>query len=193
MIVWINFAVLVASTILFTYFYLASVRPGALEKRIRDRAYKRSTINRIVSALFLTLIVANYVIYTYRPVPAPALTRFPWPYWVSAIVGVILAIPSGYLLVRGMWDAGKGSLIVSKNQKPYGGIYNHIRHPQAAGELVLWWVGAFFLNSSFLAIYSLVWIPIFIWISIAEERDLTIRYGETYREYMKLTGFFWPK
>ena len=191
-ITWINFSVLVASTILFTYFYLASVRPGELERKIGERAYRISTVNRIVSAFFLTLVVANYVIYIFHPLPIPALTSFSWPYWVSALAGGILAIPSIYLLGRGTIDAGKGSLIVSKDQKPYGGIYNSIRHPQAAGELICWFVLAFFFNSPFLAIYSVVWIPIIIWISLAEEKDLIIRYGDSYREYMKLTGFFWP-
>ncbi|TKJ43343.1 hypothetical protein CEE36_04745 [candidate division TA06 bacterium B3_TA06] len=193
MIVWINFSVLVASTIIFTYFYLASVRTGELERKMGERAYRISTVNRIVSALFLALAVANYVIYIFYPLRIPELTRFPWPYLVSALAGGILAIPSIYLLGRGMIDAGKGSLIVSKDQKPYGGIYNSIRHPQAAGELICWFVLAFFFNSPFLAIYSVVWIPIIIWISLAEEKDLIIRYGDSYREYMELTGFFLPK
>lgn len=193
MIPWINFGVLVASTMLFTCFYLASVRTGELERKIGNRAYKVSTTNRIISALFMSVAGVNYVVYFFFPPPIPFLNKFPWSYWVSAVIGGVLAIPSIYLWFRGMIDAGKGSLVVTKEFKPYGGIYKSIRHPQAAGELLAWWVIAFFLNSPFLALYSIVWIPVFVWVSIAEERDLLMRYGNTYREYMKETGFFTMK
>ncbi|NIV40707.1 MAG: isoprenylcysteine carboxyl methyltransferase, partial [Anaerolineae bacterium] len=52
---------------------------------------------------------------------------------------------------------------------------------------------AFLLHSPFLALYSLVWIPIFVAISLAEERDLVLRYGKAYEEYRERTGFFLPK
>ena len=51
----------------------------------------------------------------------------------------------------------------------------------------------FLFHSPFLALYSLVWIPIFFVMSLAEERDLTIRYGEAYEEYRERTGFLLPK
>jgi len=188
----INFAVLVLSTILFTYFYLASVRIGVLEAKIGDRAYKLSTVNRLISVFLMTLAGVNYVIYFFNPLPIPSLNKFPWPYWISAVIGGVLAIPSLYLWFKGMIDAGKPTIIVSKGLKLYGGIYKRIRHPQASGELVFWWVLALFLNSPFLALYSIVWIPIFIWVSIAEERDLLIRYGDAYRNYRNSTGFFLP-
>jgi methanethiol S-methyltransferase len=190
MIPWINAGVLVAVTILFTYFYLASVRTWILERKIGDKAYKRATVNRIVSAVLMSMAGACYVVYFFYPLPVPALNRFPWPYWLSVILGGLVAIPSLYLWFRGMIDAGKGSLVVTKKFKPYGGIYKRIRHPQAAGELLVWWVIAFFLNSLFLALYSLIWIPIFIWVSLAEEKDLIARYGDAYREYRKTAGFF---
>ncbi len=44
-----------------------------------------------------------------------------------------------------------------------------------------------------LALYSLVWIPIFAGICAAEERELVIRYGEMYEEYRARTGFLLPQ
>jgi protein-S-isoprenylcysteine O-methyltransferase Ste14 len=57
----------------------------------------------------------------------------------------------------------------------------------------IWWVIAFLLHSPFLVVYSFVWIPIFIAMCKAEERDLLVRYGEPYAEYQKQTGFMLPK
>jgi protein-S-isoprenylcysteine O-methyltransferase Ste14 len=75
----------------------------------------------------------------------------------------------------------------------YHGIYEKIRHPQAAGELPLWFSIAFILHSPFLLLFSLVFIPAWIYMCVAEERDLVIRYGQSYEEYKKRTGFWFPK
>ena len=96
-------------------------------------------------------------------------------------------------MFRGLKDAGEESLSPKKEHSLYGGIYHKIRHPQAAGEVTLWWVGAFALNSPFLAIFSVIWLPIFYIFCRAEEKDLAIRYGEPYLEYKRNTGFFIPK
>jgi len=61
------------------------------------------------------------------------------------------------------------------------------------GELPLWFVIAFLVHSPFLVVFSLIHIPIFIWWSFAEEKDLALRYGKSYQEYQKKTGMFWPK
>jgi len=44
-----------------------------------------------------------------------------------------------------------------------------------------------------LKVYGSEWIPIFIAMCKAEERDLLIRYGEPYAEYQQQTGFMFPK
>jgi protein-S-isoprenylcysteine O-methyltransferase Ste14 len=68
-----------------------------------------------------------------------------------------------------------------------------MRHPQAVGEVFLWWVMAFLANSPFLVIFSFVYIPIFVMMCWAEEQDLLLRYGEEYAAYCRRTGAFWPK
>ncbi len=75
----------------------------------------------------------------------------------------------------------------------YGGIYERIRHPQAVGEVFLFLVMALLLHSSFQAVFSLIFFPIFISMCYAEEQDLLLRYGEIYAAYCKRTGAFWPK
>jgi len=96
-------------------------------------------------------------------------------------------------MLKGVKDAGREALFPDKKHTLYGGIYQKIRHPQALGEVFIWWVVALLLNSLFLFIYSIVWFPIFYWFCKAEEKDLKIRYGEPYIEYKKRTGMFFPK
>jgi len=49
------------------------------------------------------------------------------------------------------------------------------------------------LNSPFLAIFSIIWLPIFYVMCLAEEKDLVIRYGEAYLKYRETTGFLIPR
>ena len=193
MIAWINLAVLIVSTALTLYFYVRSAGPAALEKRIGEVAYRKCTQYRIISSIFMTLASINYVVYVFYPLPLPLARTFPWPWWVSALIAAAIAVPSGYLFFRGMKDAGEETMLVKKEHALYGGIYEKIRHPQAVGELPFWWVFAFLCHSPFLVLYSFVWVPIFYWMSLAEEKDLVLRYGDEYEAYRKRTGFVFPK
>ncbi len=193
MIAQINFLLLVLSTALTVYFYLKSAGPAALEQKIGERAYAVCTRYRVLSGIFMTVAGINYVVYAFYPLSLPLPEHFPWPYWVSAAIAIVIAIPSGYLWLRGSLDAGEETMHPKKEHTMYGGIYQKIRHPQAAGEVWYWWVLAFLCNSPFLALYSLIWLPLFHWMSRAEERDLLIRYGDAYREYMSRTGMYFPR
>jgi len=96
-------------------------------------------------------------------------------------------------MLKGVHDAGEETIKPSRNHSLYGGIYHKIRHPQAIGELGLWWIFPFLLNSPFLGVFSLIWIPIFYLFCVYEERDLKLRYGEAYIEYKNKTGMIFPK
>jgi protein-S-isoprenylcysteine O-methyltransferase Ste14 len=192
MIAWINFIILLIATVLTVVYYVKSAGPAALEQKIGEEAYAKCTRYRTVSAVLMTLAGINYVVYAFYPLPLPLPRVFPWPYWVSALIAVIIAIPAGVLFAWGMKDAGEETMLVKKEHQLYGGIYRKIRHPQAAGEVWYWWVFAFLCNSPFLAIFSLVWLPLFHLMSKAEERDLLIRYGDSYRDYMNATGMYFP-
>jgi protein-S-isoprenylcysteine O-methyltransferase Ste14 len=193
MIAWINFGLLVISTLLTLHFYVKSVGPAALEQKIGLRAYKLCARYRLLSGAFMTLATINYVVYFFYPLPLPLPETFPWPWWGSALIAVAIALPAGYLFFRGMKDAGEETMVPKKEHTLYGGIYTKIRHPQAAGELPLWWVIAFALHSPFLVLYSFVWVPVFVLMCRAEERDLILRYGDAYRAYQARTGFLLPK
>jgi protein-S-isoprenylcysteine O-methyltransferase Ste14 len=193
MIAWANVVVLLLATLLTVVCYVRSAGPAALEQKIGTAAYGQCTRYRAFSAIFMTLAGVNYVVYAFYPIPLPVPRAFPWPYWVSALIALVIAIPAGLLWARGMRDAGEETMWVKKEHRLYGGIYRKIRHPQAAGEVWYWWVFAFLCHSPFLAVYSSIWLPLFHLMSQAEERDLVIRYGEDYRVYMRNTGMYFPK
>ncbi|MCD1295860.1 hypothetical protein CUJ83_12725 [Methanocella sp. CWC-04] len=193
MIEWINVIIMTATCLLSFYFYIKSVGPAALEKKIGKNAYKKCTQYRMLSGIFMTISFLCYVVYYFFPLPIPVPQTFPWDWRFSAVLAVILAIPSGYILLRGVLDAGEESMIVKKEHTMYGGIYDKIRHPQALGELPFVWVISLLLNSPFLFVFSFIWVPIYYYMCIAEEKDLEIRYGQKYLEYKKNTGFLIPK
>jgi protein-S-isoprenylcysteine O-methyltransferase Ste14 len=193
MLAWINFAILIVATLLTLVFYVLSAGPAALEKKIGPRAYQKCARYRMLSGLFMFVASANYVLYVFYPLPISLAQTFPWPWWVSILIALLIAIPSGYLWVRGMQDAGEETMLPKKEHTMYGGIYQKIRHPQAVGELPFWWVFAFLCHSPFLVLYSFVWVPIFVIMCWAEERDLVQRYGKAYQEYRQRTGAFFPK
>lgn len=193
LIPWINLFVLVLSTLLMFYFYLLSVHPAQLEKRIGPVAYERCGRYRIIASIFEVIVVANYALYYFFPLPLSIPSTFPWSYWLSVVLAVFIAVPSSYLMIRGLLDAGEEAMFPKKEQSLYSGIYEKIRHPQAMGELPLWWVVALLLNSPFLALYSIVWIPIFLLMCLAEEKDLLLRFGDEYAQYQQRTGFLIPR
>jgi protein-S-isoprenylcysteine O-methyltransferase Ste14 len=192
-IAWANMAVLIISALLLLYFYAKSVMPATLEKQIGEIAYAKCKRYRQIAMGFEFLAIVNYVVYYFYPLPIPLPRVFPWDYWISIVIAVAIGAPSSYLMYRGMKDAGEESLSPKKEHSLYGGIYKKVRHPQATGEVFLWWVAAFALNSPFLAIFSIIWLPIFYVMCVAEEKDLVIRYGEAYLEYRRNTGFLLPK
>ena len=193
MIPLLNFGVLMAASFLFSIFYVRSVSPAAREKKIGEAAYARCAGDRNISSFFMLVVAVNYVLYYWFPLPLPIARTFPWDWKVSAAIAVVIALPSGYLMYRGVKDAGEETMRPKKEHRMYGGIYEKIRHPQAVGEFALWWVIAFLVHSPFLVLFTFVYVPVWYHWCRAEERDLLLRYGVAYREYMDRVGFWFPK
>jgi protein-S-isoprenylcysteine O-methyltransferase Ste14 len=193
MISWINLIFLLLATAGVLFFYVRSVSPAAMELKIGSQAYKRCRYYRLIAGALMGVTMLNYVVYVFFPLPLPFSHTFPWNYWVSGVIAVLIAIPCGYLMLRGIWDAGEETMIPKKEHTLYAGIYEKIRHPQALGEMPLYWAFSFLCHSPFLVIYSFIWVPIFYWMSVAEERDLVLRYGKDYIEYRQRTGMFFPR
>lgn len=193
LIEWLNFIVLIVSTILFLYFYVKSVSPAQLENKIGEIAYPKCKTYRIIAGIFEGITMVNYILYFFFPLPFNLPLTLPWDYLLSFIIAFVILIPSAYLMIIGVRDAGAETLEPKKEHTLYTGIYEKVRHPQAIGEVFLWFPIALWLNSPFLALYSFIWFPIFYIMCWAEERDLIIRYGQPYLDYRNRVGFLLPQ
>ncbi len=107
------------------------------KKKIGEKAYRRCTLYRFLVLFFQIVSFANYVIYFFYPLPIGLPIAFPWDWWISVVFAVLIAAPAGYVMYLGMRDAGDESFFVKKEHTMFGGIYEKIRHPQAAGEVTL--------------------------------------------------------
>ncbi len=192
MVAWANVGLMSLSTGLAFWLYVKSVSPAALERKIGPKAYTRCGRYRTAAMVCMFLVCGSYILYFYHPLPLAIPERFCWPYPVSLILAAVLGVPSAYLFLRGIKDAGAETMIPNPQTKMYGGIYNHIRHPQA-WEGAWWMVIALMLDSPFLALFSLLWVPLTYWMMRAEEKDLLLRFGIEYQNYMDRTGMFWPR
>lgn len=191
-----NFVVLLLSSVIFTYYYAKSVSPATLERTMGPGAYPLCGWYRVVAGLFMTVAGFNYAIYYYYPLPEVSsfLPRtFPWQYAISAYMALAIAIPSSYLMCRGMYDAGEETMTPKKEHEMYSGIYRLLRHPQAVGEFPLWWSLAFLAHSPFLVLFSFVYLPVWYYFCIVEERDLILRFGKAYTDYQQQVGCCVPK
>lgn len=193
MIAWLNLTLLTFSALLFLYYYVLSVSPAALEHIYGPDAYQRCGKYRVVAIGFEIITVISYIVYFYYPVSAPIPRTFPWPWWISVSIALLIGVPAMYLMIVGMKDAGEEAIRPRKEHDMYGGIYAKLRHPQAVGEVFTWMVIALLLNSPFLAVFSLVFFPIFLLMCLAEEKDLLLRFGTPYADYLRTTGGFFPK
>ncbi len=193
MIATINFIVLIISSVMFTIFYLNSLRPVTLSKTMGDAAYQLCAMYRVIGVLFMVVAGINYILYYWFPLSLPIPRTFPWPCWVSAVLAVLITIPSGWLVARGIKDAGEETVRPKPEHTLYGGIYLRMRHPQAVGEFPFWWVLALLAHSPFLMVFTLLYIPIWYWFYVVEEKDLVLRYGQAYEEYRKKTGFWFTR
>jgi hypothetical protein len=93
-IVWLNFGILIISSLMFLTFY-AKV---SVEKQFRASAYQRWATYRLISSIFMTIAAVNYIILVSTPLPLPQ--TFAWSWWLSAAIAAFIAIPSLYLTIR---------------------------------------------------------------------------------------------
>lgn len=193
MIAWVNTGALVTLSALTVVLYVLSVRPEAWSRKIGPRAYPLSGRIRNAAMACMFLGLGTFILYYFFPLSIiPLPPTLPWDYWISVVVGLLLAVPAGYFLVRGVNDAGEEAAIPSQKTRLFGGIYRQIRHPQA-WEGLAWPIIGLLLNSPFLALYGLLWVILECGMILSEEKDLVLRFGKEYEEYRKKTPAFFPK
>ncbi len=193
MIAWLNLSCLLFSALLFLYFYVRSVSPAGRRMVIGAQAFEICGRERVVAFVFELLVTLNYVVYRFFPIATRLPRQFPWSWGISILIALAIAVPAVSLMVKGLRAAGEETFFPQEGQALFGGIYERMRHPQAVGEVLLWWVIAFLLHSPFLALISFIFIPLYLVMCWAEEQDLLLRFGEDYAAYCRKTGAFIPK
>lgn len=192
MLAWINFSCLVILSLATVVLYCLSVRPQAWSRTIGRRAYALSGRLRTASMLTMFSGLGCFVLCAFLPLPVPFPPRLPWPAWISYLAALLLAVPAGYFLVRGVTDAGEEAAVPDPTTRLFTGVYTQVRHPQA-WEALAWPVLALLLNSPFLLLYSLLWLLLEAVMVLAEEKDLLLRFGEPYAAYRARTPAFFPR
>lgn len=192
MVAWINFGMMLLFITLFTVLYIRSVSPARLEAKLGDRAYTHCGKVRAVSIFFLIAVMVNYLLFDIYPLPIEALMTFNWSYWISLALALVIAIPTTYMVATGMKDAGDEAVQPDKDSEMFRGIYDRIRHPQT-WEYAYFFAIALLLDNPFLLLFSLIWLPLMVLMMRAEEKDLILRYGEDYEDYMQRTGRLLPR
>lgn len=192
MIAWVSFLIMVVLIFIFTALYIRSVSPAKLEPKLGERAYAHCGKVRANSIVILVLVLINYVICDLFPLPFPQLMTFWWPYYVSIILAVLISIPTTYMVFVGMRDAGDEAIQPDKESEMFQGIYERIRHPQT-WEYAYFFAISLLLDNPFLLVFSIVWLPLMYLMMRAEEKDLLLRYGQEYEDYMQRTGRLLPK
>jgi methanethiol S-methyltransferase len=192
MIAWLNIGALVTLTVLTVILYMLSVRPEAWSRRIGPRAYPLSGRLRNAAMACMFLGLGTFILYYFFPLPIPLPRQLPWGYWISVLTSLLLAVPAGYFLVRGVTDSGDEAAIPNPKTRLFGGVYRRIRHPQA-WEGLAWPITGLLLHSPFLVLYGLMWVVLECGMIYSEEKDLVLRFGKEYEEYRKNTPAFFPR
>ena len=193
----VNFISLIVSAILSFYIYTLSVMPVTREQKKGKKAWKESNRLRILADIIWTLFIINFILWIWFPVKS-----INWPishdYISLFIISILFMVPFIIITFKAVKDAGSETVITSEENEMYGGIYNYIRHPQMLGASPLILLICCLLNSLFLLIWFSILVVIIVPIVIYfEEKDLVMRFGESYKEYQAKTGAiipqFWKK
>ena len=176
---WINLALFIISLVLFSMLYLIRLQPSKLSERMGDKAWKFCRNLRIAASFFEIVVIVTAFLWIWFPIPIIDWKIFNY-WWIGTLISSVIFILGGMLMYFGVRDAGKETLTPSEKTEMYGGIYNHIRHPQTVGEMPMFPAIGLAINSWFILIimitYLLIYMPIMLFF---EERDLLRRFGDS--------------
>ncbi len=179
--------------ILFSILYAFSVMPAIRGEKKGKELWKQCRNLRIAGSVFEGITLITIILWIWFPIENINWQIFS-KWWVGIVVSLVIFIPSGIIVLKGVKDAGKETLTPSEDTEMYGGIYKYIRHPQTTGEMPMFPAFGLVVNSWFIFLILTVFIIIYVpTIQYFEEKDLIKRFGDSYEEYQKSTGAFLPK
>jgi protein-S-isoprenylcysteine O-methyltransferase Ste14 len=130
------------------------------------------------------------IILGFAPWPAPAEWRALGVALLGA--GVYFAGHSNMALMK--WGRGMASFVLSKHVVE-GSIYQRVRNPMALGWYLMWLGVGCGARSTYLTLYLLLaHIPAHVfYLKFFEERELGLRFGESYAAYRQRIPFLIPR
>ena len=189
---WVNAFVLIGSMIAYAWLYVRSVQPAHLARRSGHEPMGSVGTTALWLWSSCSWPWAVSFCTTSCRFRCPSRRSFPGRELLSVLLGLALAVPATYFVVRGVRDAGEEALTPKPEHGMFGGIYRRMRHPQA-WEAAYWFALAFWLNSPFLLSVSFLGLGLEYWMVMSEEDDLRLRFGESYDAYRRRTPAFWPR
>ena len=183
-------------------FILGTVILGLRLRRFPTRE-NGEKLSRMIHFLFFTCLGTPFVVAFFYPGllhldalvslnPLPAPTFF-------LIAGILLGIPGLYLMgVSNMSLRAQGSganafrltqRVVEKD------IYSRTRNPMSLGYYLIGLSLGFLFGSTLLTLYVVLGIipAHLLCLKFFEERELELRFGETYQQYCKKVPFLFPR
>ncbi|MFW9949310.1 MAG: methyltransferase [Candidatus Thorarchaeota archaeon] len=190
---WFNYIALNLSAILSFYLYILSVMPKTREKKKGEKAWKECIILRYLSELFWLILVICIFLWPLFPISFLNFVICE-NYLFIFTISILIIIPSSLLVFLSVKDAGSETIKTLQDTTMYGGIYNQLRHPQITGATPIFIALCLIVNSLTLLINLIILMIIIIPIVIYyEEKDLILRFGNSYINYKKETGALIPK
>jgi protein-S-isoprenylcysteine O-methyltransferase Ste14 len=190
---WANFFSLNISAFLFGYLSILSVMPVTRSERKGKKAWKECKNLRLISSVFAFIMIGNIILWVWIPIPLLNWLIHPNP-TIPILIAVLIAFPCIIIMIIATRDAGKEMMEPIPETKMHKGIYNHLRHPGALGEMPLYICVTLLINSLFLFLWVTLLVVLYTPIMIYfEEKDLIKRFGNEYREYRERTGALFPR
>ncbi|KPJ61695.1 MAG: hypothetical protein AMJ46_00085 [Latescibacteria bacterium DG_63] len=112
------------------------------------------------------------------------------PPYIRLVILILALITATYLFLR-------GHIVVEHEKRPAGvmttGAFRYVRHPLYLAS-ILFYLGLTLSTVSLFSVALLVVVFIFYdYIATYEEKQMEIKFGETYRNYMRETGKWVPR
>lgn len=116
-----------------------------------------------------------------------------WVRWLGFGIGIVCVLGIYWLFS----SIGSGITPVSATRKEHklvtNGIYKYIRHPLYTFGSSMFLAFGMMADSWFVAFLGILTFILMAIRTPKEEANLITKFGDEYREYMKLTGRFFPK
>jgi protein-S-isoprenylcysteine O-methyltransferase Ste14 len=115
------------------------------------------------------------------------------PTWIIVFVGAMNVITYLPIFILGFRELKSDGAIGRSENLRTGSVYRYLRNPMYAGVSFTVLGTGLLLGKTQVAIAGLLWLGICYFVSLAEEKSLTKRFGEDYLNYKKSTPRFVPE